>query len=329
MPIKKESYRPKIVCIGGGTGLSVILRGLKKLPVDLTAIVTVADDGGSSGRLRNDLQMPPPGDIRNVLIALADTEPVLEGLFQYRFQNGEGLAGHTLGNLILAGMKEITGDFTQAVKEMSRVLAVRGRVFPASDQDVTLSAEMMDGTIVRGESQIPKAGKQIRRVFLHPPDPRTSPEVIEAIAEADGIVIGPGSLYTSILPNLLVKEICETIRIAKGRKIYICNVMTQLGETDNFNASDHIAAIYDHVGERIIDVAIINNEVPPLAIQQQYAKRNQRMVLPDVERIHKLGCQVIADNLLLYHSVLRHDADRISRHIVRLIDEQMNQQQSG
>ncbi|MFC4548005.1 YvcK family protein [Paenactinomyces guangxiensis] len=324
----KRPGRPNIVCIGGGTGLSVILRGLKKLPVDITAIVTVADDGGSSGRLRNDLQMPPPGDIRNVLVALADTEPLLESVFQYRFENGEGLAGHTLGNLMIAAMKEITGDFTQAVREMSRVLAVRGRVLPASEQDVVLLAEMSDGTIVKGESQIPKMGKRIRRVFLNPPDPKPLDEALRAIEEADGIIMGPGSLYTSILPNLLVKDMSESIRSSPAVKIYICNVMTQPGETDGFTASDHIKAIYDHVGDRLFEIAIINNEVPPLSIQKQYAVRQQRMVIPDIERIHKLGCHVLADNLLLYQSVLRHDADRISRHILRLIREEIQQRQS-
>ncbi|MFC7439926.1 gluconeogenesis factor YvcK family protein [Laceyella putida] len=321
--------RPKVVCIGGGTGLSVILRGLKKLPIDITAIVTVADDGGSSGRLRNDLQMPPPGDIRNVLIALAQTEPLLESVLQYRFENGEGLKGHTLGNLMIAAMTEITGDFTKAVNAMSRVLAVRGQVLPASEQDVVLMAEMTDGTIVEGESQIPKTGKRIRRVFLNPHDPKPSDGVLRAIEEADGIIAGPGSLYTSILPNLLVKDMSEAIRASQACKIYVCNVMTQPGETDSFTASDHLRAIYDHVGERLFDIAIINNEVPPLTIQRQYAKKQQRMVIPDIERINKLGCHAVADNLLLYQSVLRHDADRISAHILRLIRERMAQRQSG
>lgn len=320
--------RPRIVCIGGGTGLSVILRGLKKYPLEITAIVTVADDGGSSGRLRNELQMPPPGDIRNVLVSLADTEPLLESIFQYRFQNGGGLEGHTLGNLMLAAMKEITGDFTQAIKELSRVLAVRGRVLPASEQDVTLLAEMSDGTIVQGESQIPKAQKRIKRVFLNPPEPRPLAEAIEAIEQADGIVIGPGSLYTSILPNLLVKDMAEAIRVARARKIYVCNVMTQLGETDDFTAYDHIRAIYDHVGERLLEVVIINNGVPPRSIQEQYAKQNQQMVIPDIERIHRLGCQVIADHLLLYQSVIRHDTALISKHIYRLVTEQMRSRKS-
>ncbi len=320
--------RPRVVCIGGGTGLSVILRGLKKLPIDITAIVTVADDGGSSGRLRNDLRMPPPGDIRNVLIALADTEPLLESVLQYRFENGQGLAGHTLGNLMIAAMKEITGDFTQAVKEMSRVLAVHGRVLPASDQDVKLVAEMADGTVVQGESSIPQSGKPIRRVFLDPPEPHPLREAVEAIREADGIIVGPGSLYTSILPNLLVKDISKLIRSSKAYKIYVCNMMTQPGETDGFSASDHIRAIYEHVGERLFDLTIINNEVPPLSIQQKYAKKGQRMVMPDIEGIHQLGCDVLADNLLLYQTVVRHDAERISRHILRLVHERIKKWQS-
>ncbi|MEW9032291.1 MAG: gluconeogenesis factor YvcK family protein, partial [Planifilum fimeticola] len=221
-----ESRRPHIVAIGGGTGLPVLLRGLKKAHVDITAVVTVADDGGSSGRLRDDMQMPPPGDVRNVLIALADTEPLLEQVLQHRFTNGDGLAGHALGNLMLAALKEITGDFTQAIEEMSRVLAVRGQVLPASSQDVVLLAEMTDGTIIRGESQIPKSGKKIRRVFLHPPQPAPHDDALDAIARADAIVIGPGSLYTSILPNLLVRGMAEAIRASSADKFYICNVMT-------------------------------------------------------------------------------------------------------
>lgn len=325
----KRGDSPRVVCIGGGTGLSVILRGLKKYPIEITAIVTVSDDGGSSGRLRNDLQMPPPGDIRNVLVALADTEPLLESVFQYRFQNGGGLEGHTLGNLMLAALKEITGDFTQAVKEMSRVLAVRGRVLPASEQDVVLLAEMTDGTIVQGESQIPKAKKRIRRVFLEPPEPRPLAEALQAIEQADGIVIGPGSLYTSILPNLLVKDMTDAIRASRARKIYVCNVMTQLGETDQFSASDHVKVIYDHVGERLFEVVIINNQVPPRSIQKQYAQKNQQMVRPDIEQIYRLGCHVIADNLLLYQSVIRHDAERISKHIYQLVTNQMKRIESS
>lgn len=311
---------PKVVCIGGGTGLSVLLRGLKKFTLDITAIVTVADDGGSSGKLRNDLQIPAPGDIRNVLVALADTEPLLQSVLQYRFQNGEGLAGHTLGNLMIAAMKEITGDFTLAVQEMSRVLAVRGRVLPACRENVVLCAEMEDGMVVRGESQIPKYGKKIRRVFLDPPSVTPLQEAIEAIEVADAVVIGPGSLYTSILPNLLVKDILLAMKETSAPKIYVCNVMTQVGETDFYPASDHIQAIHNHTGN-LIDFTIINNEIPPVYIKEKYESNNQSMVIPDVENIQRMGVQTISDNLLSYQNYVRHDADRVSRHILRLIHE--------
>lgn len=203
---------PRVVVIGGGTGLSVLLRGLKERPVHISAIVTVADDGGSSGVLRDELNMPPPGDVRNVLLALADTEPLLERLLQYRFTNGTGLAGHTVGNLLIAAMKEIEGDFVRAVKKLSRVLAVRGDVLPAANQAIVLKAEMEDGTVVTGESKIPLAGKRIRRVWLDPPDVAALPEAVAALEQADAIVLGPGSLYTSLLPNLLVPGIVDAIR---------------------------------------------------------------------------------------------------------------------
>ena len=311
--------RPHVVVIGGGTGLSVMLRGLKEQPLDITAIVTVSDDGGSSGRLRSDLQMPPPGDIRNVLVSLARTGPLLEQVLQYRFKNGEGLAGHTLGNLMLAAMKEITGDFHEAIKGMSRVLAVRGQVLPASSQDVVLMAEMTDGTIVQGESQITKTDKKIHRVFLCPPQPKPLEEAIMAIHEADAIVVGPGSLYTSILPNLLVKGMVDAIVTSPALKIFICNVMTQPGETDGYSASDHLDAIYNHIHQHIFDFVIVNEGIPPLGILKQYAKEGSVPVRPDLERLLSYGCELIVDNLLQYRSVLRHDAARLSWHIMRLL----------
>lgn len=313
-----DGWKPRVVVIGGGTGLAVMLRGLKRLPVSITAIVTVADDGGSSGRLRHDMGMPPPGDIRNVLVAMADTEPILEKVLQYRFQNGNGLAGHNLGNLFLAALQDITGDFTHAIQEASQVLAVRGRVLPSTAQEVTLRAEMTDGTSVKGESRIPLAGKRIRRVFLEPGDVRPLPEALEAIAEADVVVIGPGSLYTSILPNLLVEGLAAAIRAAKARTVYICNVMTQPGETDGYTAFDHLEAIHRHVGDHLIDTIIINNETPPSAILQQYAEEGAAMVQPDIGRLQVAGCEVLAENLLQYRSVLRHDADRLSELILEL-----------
>ena len=202
--IQSLARKPRIVVIGGGTGLSVMLRGLKQKPLDITAIVTVADDGGSSGILREELQIPPPGDIRSVLTALADREPLMAEVLKYRFQNGTGLAGHSLGNLILAAMTDITGDFVTGITELSRILAVRGRVLPAANQSIVLKAEMEDGSIVVGESSIPKSGLAIRRVYLEPPDVKALPEAVEALREADAILIGPGSLYTSIIPNLQI-----------------------------------------------------------------------------------------------------------------------------
>ena len=249
----------KIVVIGGGTGLPVLLRGLKQYDVDLTAIVTVADDGGSSGRLRDELDIPPPGDIRNVLAALSDVEPLIIELFQHRFENGNGLSGHSLGNLILAAMTAITGDFVHAVREMGKVLNVRGKVLPAANESVVLHAEMEDGTIVSGESKIPYSGKKIKRVFLTPEHIEPLEETITELQTADLIVIGPGSLYTSILPNLLVPKIGEEVCQSKAKKVYICNVMTQAGETLNYTASDHVKALYDHMACACLDAIIVNN----------------------------------------------------------------------
>ncbi|MCS1352200.1 YvcK family protein [Mechercharimyces sp. CAU 1602] len=312
--------QPHVVVIGGGTGLGVLLRGMKHHPLELTAIVTVADDGGSSGRLRTDLQMPPPGDIRNVLLALADAEPLLKSIFEYRFQNGDGLRGHAVGNLILAAMKDITGDFTQAIKELSRVLAVRGRVLPASEQDVVLVAEMTDGTIVRGESQIPKSGKKIRKVYLEPPNPRPLEEAIQAIEDADLIVIGPGSLYTSVIPNLLVKGMAEAIRSSRAEKVYIGNVMTQPGETCGYTAHDHLAVIEQHMGGRIIDTVLLNSEIPEVSILKPYAEEGSEPVFPDCERLIESGYHVIADNFIQYQDqVIRHNAQRLSQHLLRIV----------
>jgi len=310
--------RPRVVAIGGGTGLSVMLRGLKKKPVDITAVVTVADDGGSSGRLRDEMQMPPPGDIRSVITALAESEPLLSEMLQYRFTNGTGLAGHSLGNLILAALRDITGDFVTGVKELSRVLAVRGKVLPASHDSIVLMAKMKDGAVVQGESKIPRYGGRIERVFLKDPDVKPLPEAIEAIRAADAIVLGPGSLYTSVLPNLLVPGITEAIRAAPAVKVYICNVMTQPGETDGYTASDHVAALTDHVGGRLFDVVIVNRAEVPRHVRSLYAEKGADVVLPDVDRLQALGYETIADDLILFQGVLRHDAAKLSEHIYRL-----------
>lgn len=308
-----EPKQPKIVIVGGGTGLSVLLRGLKYLPVDITAIVTVADDGGSSGRLRDEMDIPPPGDIRNVLAAMSDVEPLIEDLFQHRFAGGNGLSGHSLGNLILAAMTTITGDFVHAVGEMSKVLNVRGKVLPAANKSVILHAEMEDGTVVSGESKIPYSGKKIKRVFLTPSDVEPLQESIEKIQQADMIIIGPGSLYTSILPNLLVPKIGEEVLKSDAKKVYICNVMTQAGETLNFTASDHVQALYDHMGIKFIDTVLVNNGEIPENIKEKYAKELAKPVVYDTERLSALGLAIIHDKIISYdNGVIRHDTKKVA-----------------
>lgn len=318
---RQASDWPKVVVIGGGTGLSVLLRGLKEKELDLTAIVTVADDGGSSGVLRSELQMLPPGDIRNVITALADVEPLLSQMLRYRFPTGSGLAGHSLGNLILAAMKDITGDFVEGIKELSRVLAVRGRVLPSSATATVLKAEMSDGTIITGESQIPHGDGTIQRVFIEPADVAPLDEAVEAIREADAIVIGPGSLFTSILPNLLVPGIAEAITNSSAVKIYVCNVMTQPGETDAFTVNDHIEAIVRHVGHKLFDYVIVNNGEIPHDIEDKYTAKGARAVRFDEEAVAKHGYEVIADKLFTFQTYLRHDTVRLSRRIDQIIQD--------
>lgn len=306
--------KAKVVVIGGGTGLSVLLKGLKTFPVDITAIVTVADDGGSSGKIRQELKIPPPGDIRNVLVALSEVEPLLEELFQHRFQNGDSLHGHSLGNLLLAGMASITGDFARGVKELSRVLNVKGKVLPAANEQIILHAEYEDGTFVKGESNIPKGKKKIKRVFLEPEKPKPLEESLTAIEEADLIVLGPGSLFTSVIPNLLVSEICECIKSAQAQKVYICNVMTQPGETDGFTAADHVEAIYNHVNDRLFDAILVNKQQIPFSYAQRYASEGAHVVQIDRDRLSQLNLTVIEDDLLRFDDrYLRHDAMKLSQ----------------
>lgn len=314
----KGASNPRVVVIGGGTGLSVMLRGLKEKPVDITAIVTVADDGGSSGRLRDEMQMPPPGDIRSVISALAESEPLLSEMLQYRFANGTGLAGHSLGNLILAALRDITGDFVTGVRELSRVLAVRGTVLPASHDNIALVAEMEDGATVKGESKITKYGGRIARLYLDPPNAKPLPEAIEAIRAADVIVLGPGSLYTSVLPNLLVPGITEAIRASGAVKVYICNVMTQPGETDGYSVSDHVNAISAHVGGRLFEHVIVNDCDIPRRVRSLYAEKGADVVRLDHESLTAAGYRIIADELILFQGVLRHDANKLSHHIYQL-----------
>ncbi|OLN23978.1 hypothetical protein BTO30_00720 [Domibacillus antri] len=315
-----KAAQPKVVIIGGGTGLSVLLRGLKRHPIDLSAIVTVADDGGSSGRLRDELNIPPPGDIRNVLAALSDVEPLVESLFQHRFSTKNELSGHALGNLMIAALSSITGDFGHAIQEMSRVLNVRGKVLPAANQSVVLHAEMEDGSVVSGESKIPYSGKKINRVFLTPEKIEPLPETIRSIREADMIILGPGSLYTSILPNLLVPGIGEEVCAAKAKKVYICNLMTQAGETLDFTASDHVGAIYDHMKCSFIDTILVNKEPIPAVIQERYKEERAKPVVYDVENLQSMGLDAIFDDIVTYDDcIIRHDTAKVAEILVRLI----------
>lgn len=319
------NVQPKIVIIGGGTGLPVLLRGLKHYPADITAIVTVADDGGSSGRLREDLHIPPPGDIRNVLAALSDVEPLIEEMFQHRFKTSNELSGHSLGNLILAAMTSITGNFVHAIQEMSKVLNVRGKVLPAANQSVVLNAEMEDGTVVKGESKIPYSGKKIKRVFLSPGNIRPLPETIQAIRQADLIIIGPGSLYTSILPNLLVPRLGDEVCRSRAKKVYICNLMTQAGETHGYTASEHVKAIYNHMKCAFINTILVNNEDIPHDIQLRYNEELADPVYYDLPDLYELGLEVVHGDIgIQENGSLRHDPKKVAKILYDLLIAETN-----
>lgn len=314
--IRSLKRGPRIVVIGGGTGLSTLLRGLKGFTSNLTAVVTVADDGGSSGILRGELEMPPPGDIRNCLVALADTEPLLERLFQHRFQEG-GLSGHSLGNLFLAGMTQILG-FQQAVRESGKVLAIRGKVLPVTEENVRLKATCTDGSIIWGESNIGNVDTVIERLELVPQCQAIS-EVLEEIAAADAIVVGPGSLYTSLLPNLLVGGVVEAMAASKALKFYVCNIMTQVGETRGYTVADHIQAIHDHVGQGIFDYALVNNQSVPADMLERYAAEGAEPVKIDWARLHQMRVKLVADNLLQPGLVARHAPEGLARTLLARI----------
>ena len=312
--------KAKVAVIGGGTGLSVLLRGLKTFPVDISAIITVADDGGSSGRLREELNIPPPGDIRNVLVALSEVEPLFEELLQHRFEKGNGLSGHSLGNLLIAGMSSVMGDFSRGVQEMSRVLNVKGRVIPVSNQHLTLHARFIDGSSCAGESKIPLVGKRIERVFLDPANPVPSPEAVHALEEANLILLGPGSLYTSIIPNLLVPGIREALMNASAKKVYICNVMTQPGETEDYSVGDHIQAIHDHLQANVVDSVIMNTQDIPFSYRERYYSEGAEPVAIDRERLNELAVQTIDDELLSFdNDLLRHNAIKLSQRLLSLM----------
>lgn len=311
--MEHPNSRKRVVILGGGTGLSTLLRGLKHFPLDLTAVVTVADDGGSSGRLRDELDIPPPGDIRNVMAALSDVEPLVEEMFQYRFSQSVDLQGHSLGNLMLAALTDITGDFAHAVKEMSRVLNIKGTVLPAANQLVTLTAELLDGTIVSGESKIPAYRQPIRRVSIEPANAEALPESVQAILNADVIVLGPGSLYTSIMPTLIVKSIKKALLASQAQKVYICNLMTQAGETYNYTSGDHVKAIYEHVGYSFIDAILLNTAQVPSETAQRYKMEKAKPVAYDIDRLNRLGLTVYREDIAsIQGGSVRHEPMKVA-----------------
>jgi uncharacterized cofD-like protein len=299
----------RIVAIGGGTGLSALLSGLKHFApdVDITAIVTVTDDGGSSGRLRREFDVLPPGDIRNCMVALSEDEALLSKLFQYRFQGGRGLKGHSFGNLFLTALTHITGEFAEAVKQSSKALAIMGRIYPSTSSNVGLQAELEDGSIVRGETRISRSRRKILRIELSPRRCKPLPETLEAIAEADLITLGPGSLFTSVIPNLLVSGVSRAIRNSPALKAYFVNLMWQPGETIDFRASDHIRAIRRHAGGGLLDYAVINTSTVSPAMRRRYALENVSPVENDIETIEGMGLEIVPAKLLRKGTKVRHD----------------------
>ncbi len=316
-----QGYR--IVTIGGGTGLSTLLRGIKNYTSNIVAIVTVTDDGGSSGSLHRQFGMLPPGDIRNCLVALADSETLMTELLQYRFNGAvasdHSLEGHSFGNLLLAAMTNVTGDFEQAIKETSRVLAIRGLVLPSTVQNVSLMAEMDNGEVVEGETSILDSPHGIRSVYLNPADVRPMDETLEAIRKADAILIGPGSIYTSIVPNLLVHGVPEALAASKALKVYICNVMTQPGETDGYTVCDHIRAIARHTDRRLFDYVLMNDEIPSEELLERYRKEGSDCVMPDPDAVRRMGYHPVVAGLVSQTQVVRHDPDKLASALTRLV----------
>jgi uncharacterized cofD-like protein len=316
----ENGYR--IVVVGGGTGLATMLRGLKKYTTNLTAVVTVNDDGG---RLQKELGVLPPGDIRNCLVALADDEALVTSLFRYRFregeseEDGEGLGGHSFGNLFLAAMTGVTGNFDEAIKVSSRVLNIKGRVLPSTLAVSRLCARLTDGRVIEGESNIPLARGTIERVFLDPPYAAPLDEVIAAIRQADAIVLGPGSLYTSIMPNLLVDRVAREIEAANAIKIYVCNVMTQPGETDGYTASAHVRALNEGADARLCDVVIVNDELPRKLLDV-YAEEGQLPVTLDEDALLALGTRVVHANVISETDTVRHDPDRLAQVVLGIVN---------
>jgi uncharacterized cofD-like protein len=315
----------KIVAVGGGTGLSTLLRGLKNYSANITAIVTVADDGGSSGRLRREHGVLPPGDIRNCLAALADEEKLLTELFQYRFQVGEGLSGHSFGNLFLTALSDITGDLERAVTASSQVLAVRGRVLPATLDSMVLWADLADGRHVEGESQISAARGRVVAIGCHPQHPRALPQTVQDIQEAEYILVGPGSLYTSIIPNLLVPEIREALLRRRAPCVYICNIMSQVGETDGYAVSDYVRVLDRVAGGRIFDLVLVQKSLPSERAIAQYQRVGAHFTTLDRESLGELRCPTLVADVMSEDGekgTIRHDPQRLAGVLMRWYNRQ-------
>jgi len=303
---------PRIVSIGGGTGLSTLLRGLKKFPAQLSVIVTVTDDGGSSGRLREELGTLPPGDIRNCMIALSEDEHLMSKLFRFRFNSDGALHDHSFGNLFLTAMAGVTGDFAKAVHLTSEVLAIKGIIYPSTNSNVQLRAELEDGSWVEGETRISSAGRRIRRVQLIPPDALPLEGALQAIRSADLITIGPGSLYTSLIPNMLVKKVIDEVRASEAVKIYIQNIMTQPGETEGLSAADHVQVLAEHCGGILFPNVLINDGMPSPEMLKRYEMEHAAVVPVDHARLHSMGLKIMETDLLAEDGVIRHDPNRLA-----------------
>jgi uncharacterized cofD-like protein len=321
----------RVVAIGGGTGLSTLLRGLRRHVAapgsasaapgqiaDLAAVVTVTDDGGSSGRLRQDFNMLPPGDLRNCMVALSEEEDLLAQLFNHRFRGGDALKGHNFGNLFVAALTEITGDFALAIQLSSKILATRGRIYPATTANTTLVARMDDGSLVRGETNITASHRRIVELMLDPPDPAPLPETLEAIERADLITVGPGSLYTSLITNLMVEGISSALAKARGLRVYVCNLMTQANESLNLTAAEHIERIYKHTRAPIFDCALVNTRRFSPETLARYAAEGATQITADIERIEALGVRCIAGDFASEESVVRHDSGRVTAALLEL-----------
>jgi uncharacterized cofD-like protein len=321
-----QQFEPaRIVALGGGTGLSTLLRGLKEYvaprrlggkprPIaDLAAVVTVTDDGGSSGRLRREYSVLPPGDIRNCMVALSKDEHLLTHLFKYRFPGNGGLGGHSFGNLFLTALTNVTGDFSEAIRVSSEVLAIRGRIFPSTEQNVILAAELEDGTVVEGETRISRSHKRIRRIRLVPRRVHPHPETLRAIRQADLILVGPGSLYTSIIPNLLVEGVVRAIVNSRATCVYIANLMTQPGETQHYSVADHVRAIYDHTHRKLFDFVVVNRAPLAAPLLRRYKAQGAEPVAPSYADLQNMGLKSLTGDLVQQDGVARHDPARLSR----------------